>query len=153
MIVVRISLAFLSSALVHGFYISERLPIQTSLQATWSNGQAVQDYQNFLASGKQEIDRTADGPSVFVVPDHDMPALTKALMSDKDIVVTPHQELPSIQCPVYITLPPYQLDDFLENLSETFKSRPDDFVFFSGGLEYGNIEDVLKNRGTEYDRK
>jgi hypothetical protein len=25
--------------------------------------------------------------------------------------------------------------------------RPDDFVFFPGGLQYGNIEDVLKDRG------
>jgi hypothetical protein len=31
---------------------------------------------------------------------------------------------------------------------EIFTARIDDFVFFSGGFEYGNIEDVLKERGT-----
>lgn len=153
MVILRIALLFLPSALVHGFQITGRHPIApiTGLHATWSNGQAVQDYQNFLASGKQEIDRTVDGPSVIVVPDQaDHSPLAKALLSmgnNKDIVVTPDQELPPKECPVYITLPPYLIEDFLDNLSESFKSRPEDFVFFSGGLNHGNIEDLLKSRG------
>jgi hypothetical protein len=133
------------------------------LRATWSNGQAVQDYQNFLASGKQELDLTKDSPSVIVIPHnyngkHPVPPLARALIEmgmGDDIVMTPDQALPETvgadqqqrEFPIYITLPPDQIEEFLLNQSDSFKSRPEDFVFFSGGLEYGNIEDVLKNRG------
>lgn len=70
-----------------------------------------------------------------------------------DIVLTPDQDLPdsvggSLEYPIYVTVPPTQLEDFLDNLSATYKGRVDDFVFFSGGLQYGNIEDLLKQRGT-----
>jgi hypothetical protein len=69
-----------------------------------------------------------------------------------DIVLTPDQDLPesiggASEYPIYVTLPPTQLEDFLENLSDSYKARVDDFVFFSGGLQYGNIEDLLKQRG------
>jgi hypothetical protein len=69
-----------------------------------------------------------------------------------DILLTPDQDLPdsvggSSEYPIYVTVPPTQLEDFLDNLSASYKSRVDDFVFFSGGLQYGNIEDVLKARG------
>lgn len=70
-----------------------------------------------------------------------------------DIVLTPDQDLPdsvagASEYPIYVTLPPTQLEDFLENLSASYKERVDDFVFFSGGLQYGNIEDLLKRKGT-----
>ena len=50
--------------------------------------------------------------------------------------------------PIYICIPPTQLGYFLDNLSPSFMNRIDDFVFFAGGFEFGNIEDVLKERGT-----
>ena len=69
-----------------------------------------------------------------------------------DIVVTPDQDLPAeinghAEYPIYITLPPWQLEEFLVNLPPSYMDRTDDFVFFSGGTYFGNIEDVLKNRG------
>ena len=123
--------------------------------ATWSNGQAVQDYQNFLSSGRQQVALTDDGPSVIVQPPLGSSLLGETLAQmglGDDVVLTPQQELPDqvagrSEYPVYITLPPYQLSDFLANLPESYQARVDDLVFFSGGLEYGNIEDVLKDRG------
>jgi hypothetical protein len=50
--------------------------------------------------------------------------------------------------PIYITISPTQLGSFLDNLPPSYMDRIDDFVFFSGGFEFGNIEDVLKERGT-----
>jgi len=130
---------------------------QTALGATWSNGQAVQDYQNFLSSGKQELDLTDDGASVIIQPQEGPntqlgETLLKMGLGD-DLVVKPGMDLPDqlgdlgSEYPIYITLPPYQLEEFFANLPESYKDRIDDFVFFSGGLEYGNIEDVLKDRG------
>lgn len=157
-----------------------------ALRATWSNGQAgrcrrqkdfisqlkakrliiffypsipVQDYQNFLSSGKQELELTVDTPSVFLVGDLTADDakyihIVKALMAlgNEDMVVPPGQPLPETmggaeQYPIYVTMPPKQLGYFLDHLPDTFKERVDDFIFFSGGLEYGNIEDVLKERG------
>lgn len=115
----------------------------------------MQDYQNFLDSGRQQLDLTRDCPSVILIPSDGITPLAKALflmgMGD-DFVLTPEQELPDIlegspDYPIYITLPPTQLVDFLTYLPESFKNRLDDFVFFSGGLEYGNIEDILKEKG------
>jgi hypothetical protein len=70
-----------------------------------------------------------------------------------DMVLTPGQDLPeslggSDEYPIYVTLPPTQLEDFIKNLPASYTARTDDFVFFSGGINYGNIEDVLKERGT-----
>lgn len=80
-----------------------------------------------------------------------MDALTEMGMGG-DVVLLPGQELPfslgdRSDYPVYIALPPTRLVEFLSNLPESYRSRQDDFVFFSGGLEFGNIEDVLKDRG------
>jgi hypothetical protein len=117
---------------------------------------AVQDYQNFLSSGKQEIELTVDCPSVILRPIESSTPLADALVAmgvgGDDMVLTPDQDLPQSlagrsEYPIYITLPPNQLEDFLTNLPASYKDRPDDFVFFSGGLEYGNIEDILKDRG------
>lgn len=125
------------------------------LHATWSDSRAVMDYQNFLASGKQEIELKADRASVIIRPLNGDCSLAEALygmgMGD-DIVLTPDQELPQLvdgaeEYPIYITLPPYQLEDFLKNLLPSYKAVNDNFVFFSGGLMCGNIEDLLKDRG------
>ena len=124
--------------------------------ATWSDSKAVQDYQAFLATGKQEIDLKRDMPSVIVkARDGSNSDLADALVQmgmGDDIVVTPEQNLPnavggSTDFPIYITLPPWQLEDFLKNLGESYKEKNENFVFFSGGRTYGNVEDVLKERG------
>jgi hypothetical protein len=98
---------------------------------------------------------TADGPSVIIKPLSGSSELANGLINmgmGDDIVLTPDQDLPdsvggSSEYPIYVTVPPTQLEDFLDNLSASYKARVDDFVFFSGGLQYGNIEDLLKQRG------
>jgi hypothetical protein len=149
----------------------------SSLYSTWSNGQAVQGYQDFLSSGKQEIELTVDAGSVFIFgnPTYDpYNNIINALLSmgrigqHEDVVlsssialqqpndddnVTP--ELPETlngktEYPIYVCIPPTQLGFFLDNLSPSFMNRIDDFVLFSGGFEFGNIEDVLKERGTYF---
>lgn len=124
-------------------------------KATWSDSKAVQDYQNFLQSGKQEIDLKKDVASVIIKPLDGSTALAEALVEmgkSDDIVLTPGQDLPpslgdATEYPIYITLPPWQIESFLQNLPDNYRERNEDFVFFSGGLNYGNIEDVLKDRG------
>jgi hypothetical protein len=121
-----------------------------------NTSKAVRDYQEFLASGKQEVELTADVPSVIIKSLAGSSELASGLITmgmGDDIVLTPDQDLPetvggSSEYPIYVTLPPTQLEDFLDNLSASYKARVDDFVFFSGGLQYGNIEDLLKARGT-----
>jgi hypothetical protein len=117
---------------------------------------AVQDYQNFLASGKQEIEMTRDQASVIVRPSQGSSELAECLalmgMGD-DYMITPEHEMPSAvdgreDFPIYITLPPYQLEDFLRNLPESYKAKNENFVFFSGGAMFGNIEDLLKDKGS-----
>lgn len=150
-------------------------PSKFCLYSTWSNGQAVQGYQDFLSSGKQEIELTVDTGSVFIYgnPTYDpYNNIINALLSmgrvaqHEDVVLSstvasPQQqfdddgaipELPATlngktEYPIYICIPPTQLGDFLDNLSPSYMNRIDDFVFFSGGFEFGNIEDVLKERG------
>ncbi len=134
----------------------------TSIFATWSDARAVQEYQQFLASGKSELIQEPDGPSVIIRPDETSSsssselfllsdALVRMGMKD-DVVLTPGQELPTelegrTSYPIYITLPPFQLEHFLKTLPPSYKERNEDFVFFSGGLRYGNIEDLLKTYG------
>jgi hypothetical protein len=126
--------------------------------ATWSDSKAVMEYQAFLSSGKQQIEKTLDVPSAIIAPypgSNSPPELAECLAEiglGQDLVLTPNQDLPATlgqtsEYPVYITLPPWQLDYFLQNLPESYKPHIDDFVFFSGGLNYGNIEHVLKDRG------
>ena len=124
--------------------------------ATWSDTKAVQDYQNFLSSGKQKIELERDIPSVILRPATEgSTELAEALMEmglPGDVMLIPDQDLPetvgdSSEYPIYVTLPPWQILDFLTNLPESYKPHMEDFVFFSGGLNYGNIEDVLKDRG------
>jgi hypothetical protein len=76
-------------------------------------------------------------------------ALIKMGMGD-DCVLVSGQEIPAggpTEFPIYITLPPSELRDFLKNLPTSFKDRPEDFVFLSGGLKYGSCESVLKDFG------
>jgi hypothetical protein len=98
---------------------------------------------------------TVDKPSVFMGPDQGSPLIDALVQMGVggDVVLTPGQELPheldgETEYPIYIVLPPVLLDVFLANLPDIYLDRAEDFVFFSGGLDFGNIEDVLKNRGT-----
>jgi len=128
--------------------------------ATWSDSKAVQDYQNFLSSGKQEIELKRDQPSVIIRPregagDLEIAKAVHSMGMGDDIIITPDQEMPGAvggyeEFPVYIALPPYQLEDFLtKDMPQSYKARTDDFVFFSGGHKCGNIEDALRERGKE----
>lgn len=120
--------------------------------ATWSDSRAVREYQDFLASGQQEITVTPDRPSVIVRPEQGPSDLAEGLWNmgfGNDVVITPGQELPlsDEQYPIYITIPPTQLRQFLTTLPDSYRERRDDFVFFAGGLTCGNIEKVLKDYG------
>ena len=129
---------------------------KTSLHmATWSDSKAVKDYQEFLETGKAEPDMARDCASVIIVEPETYCHLADALytmgMGD-DIAISPYQDLPeemdgNPSYPIYITLPPNRVAEFLVNLPESYLQRADDFVFFSGGLVYGNIEDVLREYG------
>jgi hypothetical protein len=126
--------------------------LSTLSMATWSDSRAVREYQDFLASGQQEISMTPDRPSVIVRPAEGSSELAEGLFAmgfGNDVVITPEQELPYSEelYPIYITIPPTQLKQFLTTLPESFRERRDDFVFFSGGLTFGNIEKVLKDYG------
>ena len=130
-----------------------------------ADSRAVQDYQAFLASGKQEIELKEDGPSVVVrttaqpstrglASDLDLlPEVWNVLGGGQDVEVFPDAtSLPTelggrTEYPIYIALPPQLLESFLSNLNPCFVERIDDFVFFSGKLPFGNTEDVLKEKG------
>ena len=114
---------------VLGFSISLPSPSSSSstsklYMATWSDSKAVMQYQDFLASGKQEIELTPDGPSVIIVPKDGQNEISKALKEmgkGDDLVITIDETLPSEmggkkEYPIYITLPPTDLRDFLKNL-------------------------------------
>jgi hypothetical protein len=125
-----------------------------------SDSKAVQDYQNFLASGRQEIELKEDGASVLVRPasyeNPEQEKLVQALLQmgmGDDLVVTHDQAVPSTlggrnEFPIYVLLPPTQLSDFLSTLNPSLYDKVDDFIFLSGGMTCGNIEDVLKEKGT-----
>jgi hypothetical protein len=123
--------------------------------AVWSDSKAVREYQDFLASGEQEIKLTPDGPSVIIRPREGTNELTEALVTmgmGDDLVLTPDQDLPptlggNAEYPIYITLPPDQIESFIRNISKNLEDRNQDFIFCSGGPQYGNIEGTLKDFG------
>lgn len=128
--------------------------------ATWSDSKAVKEYQDFLASGAQEIALTEDCPSVILVSPneinlkfHELNPLAQALMNlgrGDDVVLSPYQPLPVLgngEYPIYITLPPNEILPFIESLDDCYKERNSDFCFFSGGFQHGNIEEILQQKG------
>ncbi|VEU34987.1 unnamed protein product [Pseudo-nitzschia multistriata] len=139
----------------------------TMLQmATWSDSKAVKEYQNFLSSGAQEIVLKDDSPSVIVVSPNEadlefneLNPLAQALMhmgNGDDIILSPYQPLPEVlgegerstsEYPIYITLPPQEIAPFLDNVDDVYENRQFDFCFFAGGFQYGNIEELLQERG------
>ena len=69
-----------------------------------------------------------------------------------DVILTPNEPLPQSlggrpSYPIYITLPPYELKEFIENLNDEWKARAEDFVFFSGTRVCGVVEPVLRKFG------
>eukprot|EP00970_Alexandrium_tamarense_P014154 scaffold3936_cov187-Alexandrium_tamarense.AAC.1 len=152
--------------------------------ATWSNGQAIKEYQDFLASdkapicqyanttllclrhttltkqqhiGQSELDVKDDGPSVIVHSSNpnNITPLTDAIVGlgkGNDLLLTPNEPLPpaigeKTSYPIYITLPPYELREFIQQLDEEWKARAEDFVFFSGGKICGVVEPTLREFG------
>src|SRR6476620_11438779 len=72
----------------------------TQLQAVWSDMKAVQDYQNFLASGKQEVELTNDMPSVIIASSNagassELAECLQVMGMGDDCLMTPQQELPN----------------------------------------------------------
>lgn len=127
--------------------------IPPPLSATWSDSKAVQEYQAFLNSGRQDIERKPDQASVIIHNgvDTDLATCLFTIGNGDDVYLTPDQPLPktlggSNEYPIYITLPPWLLNQFFDTLREDYKERGDDFCFFSGSF-MGNIEDALKARG------
>ena len=109
-----------------------------------------------MSTGKSELEKEEDGPSIIVQsskPANFLP-LTQAIVGlgkGDDVVLYPSDSLPSSlgdrsSYPIYICLPPYELKDFIQNLNEEWKSRAEDFVFFSGGY-CGVVEPVLREFG------
>lgn len=130
--------------------------------ATWSDSKAVKEYQDFLSSGAQEIVLKEDCPSVIIVSPNEadlefneLNPLAQALMhmgNGDDMILSPYQPLPeflgeSSEYPIYLTLPPQEIAPFLDSLDSAYEERQMDFCFFAGGFQYGNIEEILKDRG------
>jgi len=94
--------------------------------ATWSNGQAIQEYKDFLDTGESELRKEDDGPSIIVQSASSTTPLTDAihgLGNGDDVILTPSETLPlSLEgreaYPIYITLPPYELKEFIKNLND-----------------------------------
>jgi hypothetical protein len=155
MLKIEQSHAFSVNVLPRSFHVHRN----THLHATWSDNRAVQEYKDFLSSGLQEIKKEKDGACVIVKSadfDLDLPDAIFKMGTGNDIVLIAGEELPALvgdeeSYPIYITVPPHQLRDFLKNLPESYAERRDDFVFCSGGLKYGNIEQVLKDFGLARD--
>lgn len=131
-------------------------PSTTSLNmAIWSDPKAVKEYQEFLSTGKSEVEMASDSASVIIVEPETYCDMADALFTmgmGDDLAISPYQDLPEqmdgkASYPIYITLPPNRLAEFIENLPESYLQRAEDFVFFSGGLVYGNIEEVLRKNG------
>jgi hypothetical protein len=117
----------------------------------------TKEYQDFLASGKQEISKERDGPYLIVKKDHDKAydGLVHAIYSmgkGDDIIISSTDNIPDSvggqkSFPVVLVIPPYELDSFIRNLPDSWKARSDDFCFLSGGKLCGVIEPILKSYG------
>jgi len=166
-------LSFLALAAPATAFAPQRVARQTTVptpsslrMATWSDSKAVKEYQDFLQSGEQEIVLKEDCPSVIIVSPNEadlefneLNPLAQALMhmgNNADVILSPYQPLPeflgegeyaSADYPIYLTLPPQEIEPFLDNLDEAYTNRQEDFCFFAGGFQYGNIEEMIKDRG------
>jgi hypothetical protein len=75
--VVSSGLAFKPSYIQPRFFTSTA---SSQLHATWSDSRAVKEYQEFLSSGRQEIEKLSDRQSVIVKPAYGDDALANALL-------------------------------------------------------------------------
>lgn len=129
----------------------------TVLDATWSNGQAIKEYQDFLSSGKSTMDTTEDGASVIIAssPSHPLAAAMLRMGKGDDIVVAPGDPIPAVvggrsEFPVYVCLSPCELKAHLSaHLFSAWDDKRDDLVFLSP-LK-GNIEPLLQTFGLPRD--
>ena len=69
-----------------------------------------------------------------------------------DLIISSSDEIPvSIggreAFPIIMVIPPYELNEFIMRLPDSWKARSDDFVFLSGGRICGVIEPILKSYG------
>ena len=110
-----------------------------------------------MSSGKSEMDVRDDGPSVIVKSSNPSTSTVLAdaifaLGKGNDIIISPGQSLPAsigeqTSYPIYITVPPYELKTFIQNLDQDWLARAEDFVFFSGGKRCGVVEPILREFG------
>eukprot|EP00586_Coscinodiscus_wailesii_P018895 CAMPEP_0172515594 /NCGR_PEP_ID=MMETSP1066-20121228/269288_1 /TAXON_ID=671091 /ORGANISM="Coscinodiscus wailesii, Strain CCMP2513" /LENGTH=398 /DNA_ID=CAMNT_0013296709 /DNA_START=119 /DNA_END=1315 /DNA_ORIENTATION=+ len=132
----------------------------TKLGVSWSNGQAIQEYQDFLSGKSQNLNDRDDGPSLIITGNPDaandnnnllLDALLKLNPNNDDIVIRPGDPLPATvagrdEFPIYVTAPPSQLSSILSsNLSNNWDAKRDDLVFFT--TDKGNVEEVLRRYG------
>ncbi len=131
-------------------------------KATWSNGQAIREYQEFLSSGRLQPDLTPDCPSVILTDGSNTPLVNtlQQLGLGDDMVLSveggTYPPLPPTvggsaatpaslsSYPIYIALSPSSLSTFLANVPPDYIDRNEDFVFFSGGPSCGCIEPTLR---------
>jgi len=133
--------------------------IRTPLHATWSNGQAIKEYQDFLSSGKQELDTTEDGPSIIITSDVNNPnPLANALLKmgdGDDVLLLPTDTIPDVigdrnSFPIYLCLPPNELGPAIRtHLFSTWDDKRDDLVYCT--TQKTNIEPVLREFGLPRD--
>ena len=107
--------------------------------------------------GLSELQKEADGPSIIVQSSNpsNVSPLTDAvngLGKGDDVIITPNQSLPQAlgrreSYPIYVTLRPYELKEFIQNWSDEWKVHAEDFVFFSGTKECGVVEPILREFG------
>lgn len=129
-------------------FSSPRLGTATStsttipLSATWSNGQAIREYNDFLATGRSTPEEMEDGPSVIITNDPQSP-LVRALFrlgDGDDVILAPGDALPShvgnddshTSYPIYLCIEPRQLQAAMtEHLFSTWEERQNDLVYVS----------------------
>jgi len=138
-------LSFLSSATTNTFSSPTNI-----LFATWSNGQAVREYKDFL-SGNTKSQVCEDIPSLIIGNDKNSPLVNalKCLAKGKeDILISDAEPIPNEidgrdNFPIYVALTPKELQKALkENLASKWMAKIDDFVFIT--WKNTNLEPLLK---------
>jgi len=123
----------------------------TQLSATWSNGQSIQEYQDFLAGKNQGPSEDVDIPSVIMTNDatnnNRYVSAIISLGGGEDAIISPNDDIPETfqgreSFPIYVILNPYELDAALRENIGKWMSKIDDFVFIT--WESNSIEGVLK---------
>jgi len=154
------SIAFQPKVAFHKLHGGRERSISVSeLQAVWSNGQAIREYQDFLSSGKSALDKMEDVPSIIITADPSNPTpLANALqkMGDrKDLLLSPTDTIPETlenreSFPIYLCLSRNELEESIStNLFSLWESKYNDLVYCS--TSKGNIEPLLSQFGLARD--